>query len=221
MTVAIILLFGMRQGIALAFFPAAAFVVAAIAGRFLMVSVLFGREHNTDIAVSAWRIVARSNRLICSSLVHAGVVMVMVGIISSSLFTREETFMVREGEVFRMEDYALTFNGVVQDHDEVKDILTAEVEVERDGRVYGLLRPQKHFHHNHEQPMTEIALEQSLFQDLYLMLYGWDGEGNFSFRVIINPLIRFIWWGVCLMCLAVSWRLGYRFINRNRKTVSV
>ena len=64
-----------------------------------------------------------------------------------------------------MEDYTLTFNGVEQDHDEVKDILTAEVEVERDGRVYGLLKPQKHFHHNHEQPMTEIALEQSLFQE--------------------------------------------------------
>ena len=220
LTGVILLLFGMRQGIALVFFPAAAFVIAAIAGRLLMVSVLFGREHNLNIVVSAWRIVIRSNRLICSSLVHAGVVMVMVGIISSSLFTREQTFVVREGEVFQMEDYTLTFNGVAQDHDEVKDILTAEVEVERDGRVHGLLKPQKHFHHNHEQPMTEIALEQSLFQDLYLMLYGWDGEGNFSFRVIVNPLIRFIWWGVCLMCLAVSWRLGYRFICRNRKTVS-
>ena len=220
LTGAVLLLSGMRQGIALAFFSSAAFVITAILGKLLMVSTAFKREHHTSILVSAWRVILLSNRLICSSLVHVGVVMVLVGIISSSLFNREETFVVREWEVFRMEDYTLTFKGVKQDHDELKDILTAEVEVERGGRVSGVLRPQKHFHHRHEQPMTEIALEQSLFQDLYLILYGWDGEGNFSFRIIINPLIRFIWWGVCLMCLAVSWRFGYMLINTKRKSVS-
>jgi cytochrome c-type biogenesis protein CcmF len=217
---AVLLLLGIRQGIALAFFSSAAFVITAILGKLLMAAMAFKRENHTNILVSTWRIIILSNRLICSSLVHVGVVMVLVGIISSSLFNREETFMVREGDVFRMEGYTLTFKEVQQDHDELKDILTAEVEVIRDGRVSGVLRPQKHFHHNHEQPMTEIALEQSLFQDLYLILYGWDGEGNYSFRIIINPLIRFIWWGVCLMCLAVSWRFGYRLINTKRKSVS-
>jgi cytochrome c-type biogenesis protein CcmF len=146
--------------------------------------------------------------------------MVMVGIVASSLYTREETFLVREGEVFQMEDYTLTFNGVKQDSDEIKDILAAEVEVIRGGKIAGILTPQKHFHRNHEQPMTEIALEQSFFQDLYLILYGWDGEGNFSFRVIINPLVRFIWWGVSLMCLAGGWRLIYMLTDRYRKEVS-
>lgn len=220
LTAAALLLAGLRQGIALAFFSAAAFVLAVIAGKLFRVVVSRGRENETGILAAAWETISRSNRLICSILVHIGVLMVMVGIVASSLYTREETFMVREGEVFQMEGYTLTFNGVKQDSDKVKDILAAEVEVIRGGKVTGVLTPQKHFHRNHEQPMTEIALEQSLFEDLYLILYGWDGEGNFSFRVIINPLIRFIWWGVSLMCLAGCWRLIYMFTDRYRREVS-
>ncbi len=196
---------GIRQGIALAFFAAAAFVIAVISGKIFRAVVLYSREHETNIALASWRLVTLSNRLICSSLIHAGVVMVMVGIIASSLFTREETFMVREGEVFQMEDYTLTFNGVTQDRDAIKDMLTAEVEVSRSGVITGFLKPQKHFYHNHEQPMTEIALDQSLFQDLYL---------------ILNPLVGFIWWGVTVMCLAGAWRLLYILKCSNRKTVS-
>ncbi len=217
---AVLLLAGIRQVMALGFGSAAAFVLAAIAGKLIKVILSGSREDNTGIITAAWQTVSRSNRLICSILVHIGVLMVMVGIVVSSLYTREETFLVREGEVFQMEDYTLTFNGVREDRDEVKDILIAEVEVIRGGKIRGVLTPQKHFHRNHEQPMTEIALEQSIFQDLYLILYGWDGEGNFSFRVIINPLIRFIWWGVSLMCLAGCWRLIYMFTDRHRKEVS-
>ena len=216
----ILFFWGIRQVIALAFFTAATFVATVIFVKILRAVISYSREHETNIALAAWKIVTLSNRLICSSLIHAGVVMVMVGIIASSLFTREETFMVREGEVFQMEDYTLTFNGVTQDRDAIKDMLTAEVEVIRGGLITGLLKPQKRFYRNHEQPMTEIALDQSLFQDLYLILYGWDGEGNFSFRVIINPLVGFIWWGVTVMCLAGAWRLLYLLKCSNRKTVS-
>ncbi len=220
LTGAILFYSGIRQGIALLFFSVAAFVAAAVFLKIFRSAISYSREHETNIAQAAWKLVTHSNHLICSSLIHAGVVMVMVGIIASSLFTREETFLVNEGEVFQMEDYTLTFNGVIQDRDAIKDMLTAEVEVMRGGMVTGLLKPQKHFYHNHEQPMTEIALDQSLFQDLYLILYGWDGEGNFSFRLIINPLVGFIWWGVTLMCLAGAWRLLYLLKRSKRKTVS-
>ena len=219
-TGAALLVFGIRHGIALAYFSAAAFVILVIGGRLFRSLRAYGKEQSTGLVGSSWGFLARSNRLVSASLVHAGVVIVMVGIVASSLFTREETFMVREGEVFQMEDYTLTFTGVEEQSDAVKDMLIAKVEVLKDGRSMGVLTPQKHFHRNHEQPMTEIALGQSFSQDLYLMLYGWDGEGSFSFRVIINPLTGFIWWGVALMCLAGTGRLAHIIVNRNRNAVS-
>ena len=111
----------------------------------------------------------------------------------------------------------MTFKGIRQDHDPVKDVVAAQLEVIRDGKITATLEPQKHFHHNFEQPMTEIALYQTPFQDLYTILYGWDGEGNFSFRIIINPLVRLIWWGVALMSLSVAWRVGFLIWNRGRQ----
>ncbi len=215
-TCIISLLYGVREGISLAFYSVSAFVLAALVLKVFRKVVSVSRKEGINPAAAFLRTISLSNRLICSTLVHAGFVIVVVGIIGSSLYTREETFMVREGEVFQMEDYTLTFNGVKQDHDPIKDVVTAELEVIRNGSVIGLLEPQKHFHHNYEQPMTEIALYQTFFRDLYTILYGWDGEGNFSFRIIINPLVRFIWWGVALMSLAAAWRVLFLIFAKGR-----
>ncbi len=220
LTGAVLLFAGIRHGIALAYFSAAAFVILVIGGKLFRSLRSSGKGQGTGLFGSSRAFLARSNRLVLAGLVHAGVVMVMVGIVASSIFAREETFMVREGEVFQMEDYTLTFTGVEEQSDAVKDMLIARIEVLKGGRNRGVLAPQKHFHRNHEQPMTEIALDQSLFQDLYLILYGWDGKGSFSFRVIINPLTGFIWWGVALMCLAGAGRLAHVIVNRNNNAVS-
>jgi len=212
----LILVYGIRQIIALAFSWAAVFVLSAIAGKLVREIVRLRTESGTGPLRASWELLTRRNLMVTSSLVHAGLVLVLLGIVSSSLFTREETFMLREGDSFEMEDYTLTFSGIEETRDPVKDMVVATVEVARKGKVTAVLTPRKDFHRNFEQPMTEIALEQSFLQDLYLILYGWDGEGNFSFRVIINPLIGFIWWGVVLMCAAVIWRLAFIAATENR-----
>jgi len=217
----LLLISGIREGIALAYFSTAVFVFVTISWN--IGGVFFARlkEDGAGILKSGFRFASTSARLIAGGLVHAGLVLVLIGIISSSFYSREETFVVKEGGVFQMEDYTLTLKRVREERDQVKDMVITEVEVIRNGKITGILSPQKHFHRNHEQPMTEIALDQSLSRDLYLILYGWDGDGNFSFRVIINPLIGLIWWGVVLMCLAGAWRMTSVLLERDRGRFSM
>jgi cytochrome c-type biogenesis protein CcmF len=61
------------------------------------------------------------------------------------------------------------------------------------------LRPQKQFFDNFQnQPSTKVGLRSTPFEDLYVVLAGWDGEGaaaRVSIAVFINPLVSWIWTG--------------------------
>ena len=65
------------------------------------------------------------------------------------------------------------------------------------------LRPQKEFFDNFpQQPSTKVGLRSTPFEDLYVVLAGWDGEeGNarLSLAVFVNPLVSWIWTGGLLV----------------------
>ena len=70
------------------------------------------------------------------------------------------------------------------------------------GQKIDEIYPQKHFHFKSEQPMTEVKIRSTLKEDLYMILSGWDEEGQqATFLVFINPLVQLIWIGIGIMVL--------------------
>ncbi len=61
--------------------------------------------------------------------------------------------------------------------------------------------PEKYFHKNHESPVTEVAIRNSLVEDLYVILIGQDPDGRTAFKVLVNPLVDWIWIGGAVICL--------------------
>jgi len=53
-----------------------------------------------------------------------------------------------------------------------------------------------------DQPTTEVALERSLKEDLFVVLASLDRSGVITLRGIINPLINWIWIGAVVTALA-------------------
>ena len=43
--------------------------------------------------------------------------------------------------------------------------------------------------------MTEVAIRSTLLEDLYVILIGWDEDGTTAFKVLVNPLVNWIWIG--------------------------
>ena len=53
-----------------------------------------------------------------------------------------------------------------------------------------------------QQPSTKVGLRSTPFEDLYVVLAGWDGDGpsaKVSVAVFINPLVSWIWAGGFLL----------------------
>jgi cytochrome c-type biogenesis protein CcmF len=75
------------------------------------------------------------------------------------------------------------------------------------------LLPEKYFHRSFEQPVTEVAIRSTLLEDLYVILVGWDEDGTTAFKVLINPLVNWIWIGGIVLVLGgliafwPEWRL--------------
>ena len=67
------------------------------------------------------------------------------------------------------------------------------------------LRPEKQYFDNFpQQPSTKVGLRSTPFEDLYVVLAGWDGDGptaRVSLAVFVNPLVSWIWTGGVLLLL--------------------
>ena len=132
-------------------------------------------------------------------VIHAGFVLVCVGVTASSFFDVDRFFTVQEGDSLALGRYALVYKGMSQHRDPEKIVFSARLEVSRQGTLLGELRPEKHIHHSQkDQPQTEVAIRSTLRDDLYVALSTWDENGA-TFHVYIKPLVVWIWIGVGVM----------------------
>ena len=70
------------------------------------------------------------------------------------------------------------------------------------GNQIAVMTPQRNIHNTHEdQPMTEVAIRSTIREDLYIILAGLGEDGTANFRVIVNPLMMWMWIGSVVLTL--------------------
>jgi len=74
-------------------------------------------------------------------------------------------------------------------------VVYADVEVSKDGGNPFAIKPEKVFYPTSEQPSTEPAIESTWLEDFYITLAGWEQDQSVSFKVNINPLVKWLWAG--------------------------
>jgi cytochrome c-type biogenesis protein CcmF len=196
-----LIVLGMRNWIALAFFAGSGFVLMTVILEFYRGARARQHIRPTGLLIALKDLTLMNKRRYGGFIVHAGVVFAFVGIIASSFFSVEETFTVQQGEVFEIGGYELKYHELRQRRDPEKDVVFAYVGLQRGGDEYGALYPQKDFHHKSEQPATEVAIRSQPHEDLYVVLSGWEEDGSATFHVFVNPLVQLIWIGIGVMVL--------------------
>ncbi len=79
-----------------------------------------------------------------------------------------------------------------------------EIEVSKDGKVLGTLRPQRRIYRKFKQPFAEASVMDpgiGLGDELYATLLGTTADKTASLKISIHPLINWLWIGGVLMCL--------------------
>jgi cytochrome c-type biogenesis protein CcmF len=128
-------------------------------------------------------------------IVHIAIILIAIGVIGSSFYGVEKEAMLVTGESMTIKNYTLTYENIDSYETESKAVVTATLSVYNQGKLIGKLTPEKYFHRSYEQAVTEVAIRSTLLEDLYVILIGWDEDGTTAFKVLVNPLVNWIWIG--------------------------
>jgi cytochrome c-type biogenesis protein CcmF len=146
------------------------------------------------------QLIDHDHRRYGGQLAHLGVMMLVIGVAGSSLFSRDTVVRLHPGEDARLGGYTITLVSL----DEVRDVnftaVQATVKLTEPGGLVRHLRPQRRFYDTWREPNTEIAVRSNLRDDVYVSLAGWERGGAIAaIQVRMNPLVMWIWIGGIVM----------------------
>jgi len=130
---------------------------------------------------------------------HLGVGIFILGATVTSSYNVETDTSATPGDRWEVDGYELVFRDIRRVDGPNFQATEGEFEVRRDGRLVTILNPQKRIYRVQTSPMTEAAIDVGWGRDLFVALGDPLGDGAWSLRVQVKPLIRFIWLGALIM----------------------
>ena len=195
----------------------AAFVLATIVMEFARGIQARQEVERGAAPLAVVHLVQKNKRRYGGYIVHLGVVMLFVGVLGSSVFQKAAHAPLRPGQTMTLGPYTLSLRGLEDRRIPGAVQTRALVGVQREGRDRGVMHPAKAFYDKSQQPMTEVALQPSLAEDLYVILGGVNEDGSASIQAYINPLVSFVWAGGAVMFLGTLIALGDRMRLRREE----
>ena len=213
LTLGVLLLLGIRHGFALATFAIGVFVMTIVVTEFWKGTKARARIAGEGFFGALRNLVGRNRRRWGGYIVHAGVVVVFMGLAGGAFDQRlvqelvpGEAMTVRSslGSEYRLVYESLSHSRprVAEDVKENDWRWTALMTAYRNGERIGILRPERRFYPVMNQASTEVGISSSALEDLYVIPRELDSESDrASFEVKVLPLVPWIWYGGLLVAI--------------------
>ena len=187
-----------------------AVVIISIANYFITTNkfVLFSIALFTWVVLHSLLLLVnrlRQNSTIPLSLIgmvvaHIGIAVFLLGATVTTQLGVEKDVKMEIGQSIVIGEYRFKFKGVESFSDQNYQGHKGLVEVYDGDDLITNLRPEKRQYAT-GMPMTEAAIDPSLYRDIYISLGEALQEGSWSLRIYYKPLIRLIWLGGLLIAL--------------------
>jgi cytochrome c-type biogenesis protein CcmF len=176
------------------------FVATTIFQEFGRGAAVRRQTTGTDLFTALVGLFARSRRRYAGYVIHLGIALMFLGFFATDL-SREEMANLEPGQQVELAPYTVRHVALSVTDDGRKQMVTAEVEVLKDGAAVGRMYPARWFWKGREnEPTTEVALRRGFASDLYVNLAEYEpATQRATLEVKINPLVNWIWFGVGVM----------------------
>ncbi|HSJ94572.1 MAG TPA: heme lyase CcmF/NrfE family subunit [Gaiellaceae bacterium] len=172
----------------------AAFVLAAIVLEFAR-----GTRARKAAGSATWlgaftSLVGRNRRRYGGYVVHAAIVLLLVGAVGIGGFSTSSDARLSPGQSVEVGAYTLTYLGATERRGANAGELRAELAVERGGEPIGTIEPGKNRYLAEGQTSNEVGIRTDLLraEDLFVIADSFEGEAVFL-EVFVNPLVNLIW----------------------------
>ncbi|MGF7160190.1 cytochrome c-type biogenesis protein CcmF [Rhodoligotrophos appendicifer] len=155
-------------------------------------------------AASLRRLVGLPRSTFGSVLGHAGVGVMVLGIVGVTAWRQEQVLVMAPGQVVNMAGATVTFEGAVPVSGPNWRDEQGRFKVESGGRVVSLLTPSKRTFQPSGQTTSEVGIHPFWSGDLYLAMGDSQADAPAGARVVrlyFNPLVPLVWIGAGIMFL--------------------
>jgi cytochrome c-type biogenesis protein CcmF len=172
-----------------------AFVLAAIVLEFVR-----GTRARKALGRHGWLdaftgLVARNRRRYGGYVVHAAIVLLLVGATGIGGFSTTREARLAPGESVEAGDYRLSYLGSTERRGANARELRARLAVSRDGERIGTLSAGKNRYLAEGQTSNEVGIRTDWLrgEDLFVIADSFNANGSVFLKVLVNPLVNLIW----------------------------
>ena len=135
------------------------------------------------------------------SIAHAGLGIMIVGMVSTSVLQSERILAMQPGETTTIGSYEVQLASVGEVEGPNWIAVRAVFATTQGGNHVADIVSEKRFYPVEGQSATQVGLDTSFWRDLYFVLGDQTPEGSWAVRLYINPMAAWLWWGVGIMSL--------------------
>jgi cytochrome c-type biogenesis protein CcmF len=172
-----------------------AFVLAAIVLEFVR-----GTRARHALGDGSWlasfmSLVGRNRRRYGGYVVHAAIVLLLVGAVGIGGFGTTREGKLAQGQSLQVGDYTLTYLGSEQQRAANSQELRARLAVSRGGSDLGTVYAGKNRYFAEQQTSNEVAIRSDWLraEDLFVIADQFNPDGSVFVKALVNPLVNLIW----------------------------
>jgi cytochrome c-type biogenesis protein CcmF len=185
-------------------FTLSAGVITGIIEEFLRGAKVVRTQTGKNLLSSVILLTRRNTRRYGGYLIHFGIVVMFIGI-AGGAFDQSREMEMSYGDTLSVGGYSLVCRSITQDSTPNYDTNYAVLDAYHNGKFIKQLSPEKRIYFpgsDHEQASTIVALHSTAEADLYTVFEGANPDtGRPIIKVILHPLIAWIWIGVVIVVI--------------------
>ncbi|MDY6931571.1 MAG: cytochrome c-type biogenesis CcmF C-terminal domain-containing protein, partial [Halobacteriota archaeon] len=155
-------------------------------------------KYSLDKLLSA---IGKNHRKYGGYVVHIAIVIMVIGIIGSSVYDTEVIKMLDVGESYDVDEYRLVFEGVRRESDTSKMSQVAGLSIYEGNDLKTVATPSIDTYTKfQDQSIKRVYIHSTFAKDIYIIYEGSEGSVSL-FTIKTTPLISLIWFGTLVMFL--------------------
>ena len=191
--VGLLTVLGLRQPYPLLGFGVCALVSAGIIIEWWRGSRSRHGSLGESYPVAFLRLLAANRPRYGGYIVHLAVVMVALGVLGASFFNTQRDVVLAPGESVAVDNYRMEYLGTEASAFSDRTEFVSLVRVSRDGQPLADLDAQRTFYPAFNMASTRAAIRSTPVEDFYVVPSENLSEGAVGFRILINPMIWWMW----------------------------
>ena len=183
---------GVSKPYALAAFSLCAVVAVGILSEWVR-GTLLRHRHGDNYVLGFARLIAANRPRYGGYVVHLAVVFLALGIVGSTFYSVQRDVILVPGERVVVGDYELEYLGTDATDKGDRTEFVSRVNAYKDGSSLGTMVPTRTFYPDFQMAATRAAIRSTPVEDLYIVPSETMEDGSAGFRILVNPLVWWMW----------------------------